>query len=726
MGSRLRPLRVLLPAGLLSGGVVASRLSRCEAEDKDAGASGPSGEPPQSEALSTRLAMQLEAWLMPSEDTESLGLMVKDLSDAVSEDIEMSTDQSTRLPLNFLMVKAMHDRELMVTRTRAKRKSALHDKSRGGDRLSPRDQRMLRRSAHFARFAAASYDGFLDNVQEIVADEAVEELPPDLLSKSTDYLRKWCVSKRTGIELEDVAALATSDSAETRAYFVAVDHASRSVIVSIRGTYCFTDTMVDLLCKPVEDFAGGRAHQGISQSATRVWKGVQGEVESQLKKHGDYKLVLTGHSLGAGTAILLKLLLAYEARQASKGGAGGKSKGNEKGDAKIAPTGKLDVGRPVRVECYAFAPPPVFSAVGAEWIRDTYSFVNGADCVPTMSMGSLYDLCRTIRNVDQLPLDVYKRAEFVLDTRVRVQLSEEGRAKEDSDDGRHKIVLDILKLRSHPSLAFLAQEEDELTNDSDDPREESGDIWAEEEEDDDDAEEEERQRAERRREAEVTAAEDDDEEDDSVEDGGIMSTLGAMGAEVVRSTMSVFEGDWGRFTADVSDAAENLLDAVDRARASAGSLYDDVGRITEGMSGMSSDEVALTALLVKQLAVGGGPSTDQVLSLVQKCERNAKRPKKKGRSTSSETLTAGDLVIPGSVYLMEGWNAQGDGAQALPKGEGAGGSGKGRKDRSKVSVRKTSSDELGGIRLNSNMMADHVMGSYEPAILAAVERYSKR
>ncbi|CAN0290619.1 unnamed protein product, partial [Hapterophycus canaliculatus] len=66
---------------------------------------------------------------------------------------------------------------------------------------------------------------------------------------STDYVRKWCVSKRTGIGLEDVAALATSDSAETRAYFVAVDHASRSVVVSIRGTYSFTDTMVDLLCK---------------------------------------------------------------------------------------------------------------------------------------------------------------------------------------------------------------------------------------------------------------------------------------------------------------------------------------------------------------------------------------------------------------------------------------------------------------------------------------------
>lgn len=41
------------------------------------------------------------------------------------------------------------------------------------------------------------------------------------------------------------------------------------------------------------------------------------------------------------------------------------------------PPARLDAGRPVHVECYAFAPPPVFSAPGASWMRDVYSFVNG-------------------------------------------------------------------------------------------------------------------------------------------------------------------------------------------------------------------------------------------------------------------------------------------------------------------------------------------------------------
>lgn len=37
----------------------------------------------------------------------------------------------------------------------------------------------------------------------------------------------------------------------------------------------------------------------------------------------------------------------------------------------------LDAGRPVLVECFAFAPPPVFSGKGSADVADMYSFVNG-------------------------------------------------------------------------------------------------------------------------------------------------------------------------------------------------------------------------------------------------------------------------------------------------------------------------------------------------------------
>lgn len=42
------------------------------------------------------------------------------------------------------------------------------------------------------------------------------------------------------------------------------------------------------------DFAGGRAHEGISKSALKVWLSAKDLIEELLREHDDYKLVLTG------------------------------------------------------------------------------------------------------------------------------------------------------------------------------------------------------------------------------------------------------------------------------------------------------------------------------------------------------------------------------------------------------------------------------------------------
>eukprot|EP00752_Nemacystus_decipiens_P015850 g14160.t1 len=585
--------------------------------------------------------------------------MVKELRDTVSEDFQLSAEEGKRLPLNFLMVKAMHDRELLTSTRTGKRKT--RDSCRP---LGPRDRRILQRSAHYARFAAASYDGVMDTMKEL-ADQGIFP-PPDLFSNSTEYVRKWLVGKRAKIDPDDVKELATSDSLETRTFFVAVDHVSRSVVVSIRGTYSVSDTMVDLLCNPV-DFAGGKAHQGISQSALRVWKAVKAQVEKQLREHEGYKLVLTGHSLGAGTAILLKILLARNGVGVLEGRINGKGEGGG------ALSERLDVGRPVRVECYAFAPPPVFSGVGAHWMPDVYSFVNGADCVPTMSLGSVYSLSRTLQKVDRLPLDVYKRAEFVLDSRVRVQQKEQGVEPGEVEHGRRKVALGILGLWKHPALGFLGLGGSSADNEPENTDEDVGigSIW----EEDEDAVEEEIEE-----EGEGQAVSTDDESHENGEHGGGgggggggndddesgSGNIFAAGAEAaVRSTISRVGGEWTRFTQDVSEAAEGLLAAVNKASTSVGDAAGAVAEATSDMRSMSSEEVALTALLLKQLAAGGGPTPDQVMQLVQKCEREGVRPQK-GKSRFSETMTVGDLIIPGNIYLLEGWDAE----AAAQKGDG--------------------------------------------------------
>lgn len=111
----------------------------------------------------------------------SVGQGFEDSNSCVAQDIQISTEEGKRLPLNFLMVKAMHDRELLAT-TRTGKRTA---RNRGRAVLSPRDRIILRRSAHYARFAAASYDGVVDTVKDLVA-EGDASRPPNLLYQRCD------------------------------------------------------------------------------------------------------------------------------------------------------------------------------------------------------------------------------------------------------------------------------------------------------------------------------------------------------------------------------------------------------------------------------------------------------------------------------------------------------------------------------------------------------------
>lgn len=85
-----------------------------------------------------------------------------------------------------------------------------------------------------------------------------------------------------------------------------------------------------------EEFLGllnGHAHYAILCGALKILRETKSELIRLLDKYPEYKLVVTGHSLGAGTAVLatLEILLGS--------------------DPFVAPS---------RVKCIALAPPPGF------------------------------------------------------------------------------------------------------------------------------------------------------------------------------------------------------------------------------------------------------------------------------------------------------------------------------------------------------------------------------
>ena len=110
------------------------------------------------------------------------------------------------------------------------------------------------------------------------------------------------------------------DVAETP-FFVAVDYTKEKIVVSIRGTLSMQDVLTDLNAEgevlPLEprrdDWVG---HKGMVQAAIYIRSKLEEErliQRAQLhnieRKTDQFGLVIVGHSLGAGTAAILSILL---------------------------------------------------------------------------------------------------------------------------------------------------------------------------------------------------------------------------------------------------------------------------------------------------------------------------------------------------------------------------------------------------------------------------------
>ncbi|CAH8648460.1 unnamed protein product [Schistosoma bovis] len=107
-------------------------------------------------------------------------------------------------------------------------------------------------------------------------------------------------------------------------YFVAVDDFSKCIVISIRGTLSFDDTIVDLLydgvrLSEVEDFVESKAgrrpcfigHRGMVERSRHLYSCLLTDhsIETAFSKKPQYKLVVCGHSLGAGIASFLSVIL---------------------------------------------------------------------------------------------------------------------------------------------------------------------------------------------------------------------------------------------------------------------------------------------------------------------------------------------------------------------------------------------------------------------------------
>ena len=176
---------------------------------------------------------------------------------------------------------------------------------------------------------------------------------------------------------------------------ILLDHESASIILVIRGTFSIKDVVMDVVCEDAE-FLDGFAHSGFLTGSRMVLSKCSSVLEKALCDNFGYNLVVCGHSMGGSVSIMITMELLGPA-------------------SSLLPPG-------VGVRCVALGPAPVFRTLGvggeygdhSDHSDQVHIYISDRDVVPRLSLGSVAQLLRVLRQLDSLGLSLEQQLAVIM------------------------------------------------------------------------------------------------------------------------------------------------------------------------------------------------------------------------------------------------------------------------------------------------------------------------
>jgi len=96
------------------------------------------------------------------------------------------------------------------------------------------------------------------------------------------------------------------------AYFMTINHTAGTIACTVRGSWSLDDAFISSMVAPAP-FLGGLAHHGMLACARTLVQECGPKLRAAAVQFPHYRVVFTGHSMGAGVATLAGLILRNEA-----------------------------------------------------------------------------------------------------------------------------------------------------------------------------------------------------------------------------------------------------------------------------------------------------------------------------------------------------------------------------------------------------------------------------